>query len=72
MNPSDEIANLLAGLKAQGLSDERIARMSHVTRTTLARCKSGAMREPLLSTYLRLASTYERSTGRPCPPLKLR
>jgi transcriptional regulator with XRE-family HTH domain len=70
-NSADQIVPLIEGLRASGLSEVEIARRSGVARSVLRDIQTGMTRSPSYTTYMRIASTYERHVG-PVPPLKLR
>jgi transcriptional regulator with XRE-family HTH domain len=73
MSSADQFDSLIAGLRTEGgLSVEQIAERSGVSHSTLYRLVNREVREPLLSSYVKLASCYQRTLRRDPPPLDLK
>lgn len=69
---SDQFASMLDGLTAAGLSMAAIAQRSGLSRGMLYRIRNGDLREPLLSSYIKLGRAYQTTTHQPPPPLDFR
>lgn len=59
LTQQEQYAGMIAGLEAEGLSVDEIARRSGVGRSTVYRHRAGDARLPTHETVVRIKSVYE-------------